>query len=312
MTELFETNINGFESYLDETCGIESDQMTDRYGPGSAYWIDSTLPYSINIQFFKEWDSSALTRVVSTLTQNGREIIMNKDCPPALAAFTTLLQNNNVALAITNKPLSDPSIVSSVTCSETCTSSSFTVGSLSWSSNDAVEDEPAPEPEPPAPEPEPPAPEPEPPAPEPEPPAPEPEPELVTLGVAPRTDMGACADDPICVECREQAYDNDPDTIVSYTCTIAGGEHKYGNKCKATKTPSYCNWGDQPCLWSFPKSEGSRSENTACRDLPDPFNSELDSTNWQWQSKERSAKQGLCGIYGCSGTCHRSWPIGDP
>ena len=294
LTELFETNINGFESYLDETCGVESDQIEngDGYGPGSAYYIDSTLPYSVDVQFFKEYDSSALTRVVSVLSQSNKTITITKNCPTALAAFTTLLQNNNVALAITNKPLADPSIVSSVTCSETCTSSSLTVGSLSWSSNDAVEDEPAPEPEPE--------------------PQPEPQPELVTLGVAPRTDMGACADDPICVECREQAYDNDLDTIVSYTCTIAGGVHTYSNKCSTKRNPSFCNWGDQPCMWSYPKSEGSKSSNGACRDLPDPFNSELDSVNWKWQNKARSASNGLCGVYGCSGTCHRSWPISDP
>lgn len=47
LIELFEANINGFESYIDEQCAISSDEITDGYGPGYSYWIDSTLPYNV-------------------------------------------------------------------------------------------------------------------------------------------------------------------------------------------------------------------------------------------------------------------------
>jgi hypothetical protein len=89
LTELFEANINGFESYIDEQCAIRSD--TEDYGPGAAYWIDSTLPYTVTIKFYKEYDNSVLTRVVTTLDQNGYIFELTKQCSGALASLQSLL-----------------------------------------------------------------------------------------------------------------------------------------------------------------------------------------------------------------------------
>lgn len=79
-----------------------------------------------------------LTRVVTNLEQNGFLLELTKECTGALASLQSVL-DGQMSLAITNKALANPADVSSVTCSETCTSSSLSVGNIEWQSNNSQE-----------------------------------------------------------------------------------------------------------------------------------------------------------------------------
>ena len=206
-------------------------------------------------------------------------------CPNAMANLQETI-DSQLALGITNKPLANPVDVSSATCNEVCTSSSFIVGDINWQSGNSQEEAPAP---------------------------PEPERELIEVGVAPRQDSGDCGY--LCAECTEYFWSDDVFTPV-FQCTKAGdGNIRYGNPCSATRKPRHCGSGDQPCLWSYPNDDPDkwRSAEGACRNLPDDYNSEIGiNDDWDFQSRVQKDTKGLCGWTGCSGTCHKSWPAGDP
>jgi len=119
----------------------------------------------------------------------------------------------------------------------------------------------------------------------------------------------------VCAVCEEYYWDNDETQSPVYNCTEEGhGEMRYTNKCKDNREPYFCGSGDQACLWSYPWDDEDKwsSIHAACRNVPDEYVGDLrDEANWFHQSRSKNKSKGLCGWFGCDGTCHQSWPQGD-
>ena len=129
--------------------------------------------------------------------------------------------------------------------------------------------------------------------------------------IAPTQKSGDCAASPYCVECREYSRPDNPDDFV-YKCEIDNnGEFRYGNRCNRAYR-NQCGDRSQRCMLSYSISEGLHPSNplSACRDLPDALNTQIDSGDWEYNPEPfRKTGRGICPYCNMSGgdTCHESW-----
>lgn len=157
-------------------------------------------------------------------------------------------------------------------CSNACSTATSVVKNIKWTRDDAEYTEATPEP-------------------------------IVNGNAAPRLDSGDCGFG--CTECRE-------DGNGGYQC-VDFGTYVYTHMCPDTWDMSHCMTdADQLCFKSFAHGDANRteSETAACRTVPSSHIADL-SDNWEVSQRQCGEYDGLCAL-GCAGTCHNSWPIGDP
>ena len=101
--DLIRANINGFNSRFGDICTWNADLCgAYAYGEGSLYDIDSTRAYDVSMQFYRSFDSTELTRIVGTLSQDSSNVSFELANVDELAAIAGALQSG-MSLAISNQ-----------------------------------------------------------------------------------------------------------------------------------------------------------------------------------------------------------------
>ena len=114
--ELFRANSNGVRMSLDDTC-TKKIEVPMLYGPEDSSWIDSQLPYTVLVKFYKNYEESSLTRGYIEINQEGKAYrVPFDDCLSTIESLSSMLKDNRMALMITNKPLDDPQSLSNRLC----------------------------------------------------------------------------------------------------------------------------------------------------------------------------------------------------
>lgn len=265
------------------SCEIESqcsrntrDLYPDAYGPGSTFMINTNLAYHVKAEFWANVDATGakteLDRITITLSQDGRDVVLEQDCPEVLDTLKDKL-NYNMAMGISTFALPLQNEVSG-SCAATCAAaSSASIKNIVWLSNNSINDN-----------------------------TPEPE-TLVWGGAAETLTSGECGSD--CAECRLSWYDSDTTNVVA-RC-YDNRAFVYGNVCPSGYNAEKCMTGsDQLCHESYPHgaSDRFRDGEADCRTVP----SNYINNSFVYRDEECPEYRGLCS-YGCNTgeTCHNSY-----
>lgn len=189
----------------------------------------------------EEYLPTDLTNIKTTLMQDGQSVELNMDCSEYLYPLSYELYN--LSMTIGTEAISGANDIDQ-SCSAVCDDSNVTVSNVKWTTDNAMNDPPTPEPEP--------------------------ERELIVGGFAPTLDSGDCALK-TCSECREAWYSDETSNIF-YTCTDET-VYKYTNICPSwMEGDAKCMTdADKPCFRSFPIDDEAKwqSVDFACRTVPD-------------------------------------------
>ena len=114
-------------------------------------------------------------------------------------------------------------------------------------------------------------------------------------------------DEEDCTACHMGHYSNDASK--EFPVCVDFTSYKYSNQCGSRQDSSRCGEYDD-CFRSWPSDDKKKwkSDDFACRPLP----MRLIEGEFTYARREcRNMRKGQC-IFGCDGTCHNSWPVGDP
>ena len=250
----------------------------DQYGSGSEFTIDTRMMFNVQTRFESLEDDDGfptnLVRIRTTLTQDGNQIELIQENEGNLDVFADLLREN-MAIIFSNYKAGDDNDISGEPC---FTEVSFDgpmsmMSNFSWSMNDALVEPDVPDDT------------------------------LIIDGPAENVDD--CGEE-FCTGCSIAYYAGDPSDVF-YQCTDYTS-YKYNNMCGSNRDTSLCGEADH-CFFSWPADDRRkwRSENAACRPLPD----RLEDGDYKFARRRCGSTKGLC-VLGCDGApCHFSWPEGE-
>ena len=94
---------NGHYDWCDRAGSCTVDIITDfpdtePYGPGPMYTINTHRQFHVKIRFIED-DQGLFAQYRVTISQDGKEVVMHKDCPEFLSKLTGVMQNG-MALAM--------------------------------------------------------------------------------------------------------------------------------------------------------------------------------------------------------------------
>jgi len=111
------------------------------YGPSDNYTINSSQGYNVKTQFFAtqnaQGDPVDLTLIRTTLSQDGREVILEQDCPDYLNSLSWPL-NNNMAIAISTYNLDLDNDVSKMNCDAICDAGNASFRNVTFTRHDSL------------------------------------------------------------------------------------------------------------------------------------------------------------------------------
>lgn len=278
------------------------------FGANSSFRINTSSPYDVKTRFYAdaEYDGQIVS-IHTTITQGETQLELEFDCDELNQLSTILSYDMAMGVSVYDAgQTNDVACAEGESCGAACTGATVKIDNVVWRVGDSVWTEPEPEPQPePQPDPQP--------EPQPDPqPDPTPDGEVVYGGAAPTLDHAECSEYAQCAECREAWWSTDPS--MSWFECVDDETYRYLDACPETWDQSQCMTdSDQLCFISYPLGDADRIESleAGCRTLPAAHNDWIDD-HWEYSSEECGSYHGLCSL-GCdNGSCHKSWPIGDP
>lgn len=254
----------------------------DAYGPGGSK-IDTDVRFHVKTEFVSTSDYEKFWKLRTTLSQNGIDIVMEKDCGDYLVGLNSpISQGMSVVFSSWKDATRNEGfeLERGQDSSPTCDQSTSWISNFTMNQYDAKED-----------------------------PSDggdgdDGDGELIIGRVADSIDM--CIEED-CTACHMGSYSNAADREFP-VCTDFTS-YKYSNQCGGRQDSSKCGENDD-CFRSWPSTDAKKwkSDDFACRPLP----MRLIDGEFTYARREcRNMRKGQC-IFGCEGTCHNSWPVDDP
>jgi len=292
--DVMESNIRGFNTASHpcefDQCDVQSqckrsaiDVDYKAYGFGSTFKINTMYNYTVRTQFMAEKGSGdefdSLKSIVTTLVQDGNEVVIEQDCEDYLQPLAYKL-NKQMALAVS---FFDVGLDNDIDegCSTVCNdSSTMDIQNFRFTTGDSYVEEEEDEVDP--------------------------DDTFVVEGIA--ESLEDCKEG--CTECHYGHYEKTPDTM-RHMCTDET-VYKYTNACKERNDQSKCASGsDSMCFWSFAHGTTGQEkrDSKACRTIPAEL---IDGDMKYGRKSTNNFNKGLC-KYGCDDgeTCNWSYLMDD-